>query len=346
MKKLSFKDIILLIVCAFVGVFFLTQELFSATSAITIFKSAYFYENEVVEGKKPTDIIVANGVKEITIDAGKNNSFPIEIKGDKSFNRNVCFKSTDDAIASVFYTGTESFYIVGKSVGECLIEFSSCLDEDITTSLKVNVANNAVKDVSSSYVYYQTIDGIIKYDTSFSVSASSSLNVGFVTKTSNGVFTNHETSYHYDEDCLSVDKYGNVSFKPNSYGKHLKISIVTDNKNRVEFDVHVKMPDSYSSSLSKQMFSIFMVYIFLFGILSFVTSYSLKRIVKHRFIIPVSLLIVSIIVLIIQMFALSRTFSFVYFIVSPLITFVVSSLVIYFESIKAFLKKILANFSN
>lgn len=325
------------------SIFFFTQELLPVDSELTVFKNAYFESNEIIEERKPLGIVLNNGLNQLNIQAGKNTFVPISVEGEGSFNRNLSFSTSSEDIVDVIYTGTESFCLVGKSMGKCIITFYSILDSSINATINVGVTGFSENNKPTSYNYYQTVNGIIEYNTSFYVDPRDSLKIGYVSKTSGGIFTKNSTSFDFDPKYVKIDDYGNVSFNYDSYGKSVGVDISADGETRVVFNINVRMPESYGPYLSKQMLSTFILYILLFAVLALLTSTATKSKIKRKYIVSIILFLLSIAILLIQRFALSRYFTLSYFFVSPVLSLLVSLLVFYNGKITAFVRRFFKN---
>lgn len=328
-RKYTLGKSLLLFLLGLIALFFFVESVLPLENSFFVFKSAYDVQYSLPTKKSPSSIVFDKA--EYQTSTNKSLFIKFKIEGEEGCSRQIICSSDNESIATVCSTSFEEIIVTGVSAGKTKINVFSSINNQVFNSVYIDVIQD--KPISfdgiSQPVPCYTIDNKLIYQTNVIIDYNQDLKLNYVVKNSSNTVISTKLQYNVSDDCDDViDKNGNIYSNAKCVGKSLLIEVFSKELQEkyglqsIVYTVKINYPPDYGSIYLSSFFNTFFIYILSFGLFGFIISEIVLLFVaneKKAFILSCCIsLVVSLIILLLQFFALSRTFEPIYWVVAPL----------------------------
>lgn len=321
MKKKKF-DLIANILLIAVSLFFVFEALLPSKSPINVLEKIDQSEIELTERTKPTEILFNKD--SVNLSEGSMTVVHLEFKGDENVNKGILVQVVDESICSYSMTSIDRIYITGIKVGSTKINISSIADASVHNTLNVTVASGSTVGPLNNSVVGISVDGRFTTSKTIRAKASSQVKIIYAPRDKNNTILPAKIEYFASEG-LSIDSNGNLTFTKDNLLK--TYTITASCEYGVEtYNVTVAYPYNFAAKFASHYVYLFVAYIVTFAMIGssmdvllnwFKKKYPKQRILRKMLI--CFIIALPFIILLLQAFVLSRPFEYIYWIVSPIV---------------------------
>lgn len=348
-KEAGIKTHLFSIVVSLLFAFLCFELLLPINSKPFLFKSAYGIEYALSDSIAPSSIVFSNN--EYEVKSNKTIFISYDLEGKDNCCKQVLCWSDDDNVALVYSTNFNEIIVTGVSCGSTNIYVASAIDNSVKKSIVINVSEFeplSYEGLEVSPPCYILESNLI-YQTTTTIEYGQNLKFNYVVKNDKFVIIPATLTYEID-DVFSkcIDDNGNFISRSECIGKTISVKVwspfLLENYNLqpIQYSVRVNYPADYGNVYLSTYWNIFLTYCFSFAIFGLMIGVIFNYIDsknKNRLLIFLSVftVLLSFGILILHTIILFRTFWWIYWIVSPLI-----SLICFLMSYKSIRGKLLS----